>query len=180
MCRKIVVLAFGLVVASAPSYAQAPEMPNPAPEHEKLGVFVGYWTFEGELQPNPIMPGGAIAATQTCDWFEGGFAVVCRGEGSAPVGPTTELAILSYSTEEQAYTYYGIDNTGMVLTDVPLGTVDGDTWTYVSEMKMGGQQVKLRNTLTVTSPTSYTARTDMAGADGIWSTIVEGTATKAQ
>ena len=95
------------------------------------------------------------------------------------MGPTKELGILGYSTEEKIYTYYGADNSGMVMTTVPKGTVQGDTWVYNDESKMGGKTVKGRYTIKEISPTAYTFKWEMMGKDGSWTAVVEGKATKA-
>ena len=54
------------------------------------------------------------------------------------MGPTKELGILGYSTEEKIYTYYGADNSGMVMGDLPGGLHlqvgdDGRGW-FVDEL----------------------------------------------
>jgi hypothetical protein len=165
-------LSYGLALAQAPG-----EMPKPGPGHEKLGYFVGKWKSEGEMKENPFMPGGKFTTIDTCEWFEGGFAVVCQSEGKGPMGPTKSLGIMGYSTEQDAYTYYGVDNGPMAMMSVPHGSVKGNTWTYDDEAEMGGMKVKSRFTLE-TSSGSYTFKWEMLGEDGAWQTIMEGTATK--
>ena len=75
--------------------------------------------------------------------------------------------------------YYGIDSSGMVPTTVSRGSVQGDTWVYTDESKMGGKLVKSRYTMKVLSPTSYTYKWEMQGDGGAWSTLMEGKSTKA-
>jgi hypothetical protein len=158
--------------------AQAPEAPKPGPEHERLGYFVGKWTSEGEVKPGPMGPGGKTKSSDTCEWFEGRFSVICRGDGTTPMGPTKNLGILGYSTEEKVYTYYGIDNSNMTMASVPRGTVRGDTWSYTDESMMGGKKVKSRVTLKELSPTRYTFRMEFQGPDGKWAPVMESTNTK--
>ena len=55
--------------------AKAQQAPTPGPEQKKLGYFVGKWTTEGEMKASPMGPGGKITSTDTCEWFDGGFAV---------------------------------------------------------------------------------------------------------
>lgn len=173
-------LAACFVVTSGVSLAQAPaEKPAPGPEQKKLGYFVGRWTTAGEMKPNPFMPGGKMTSNDVCEWFDGGFAVVCRSEGKGPMGPTKGLGILGYSTEEKAYTYYGIDNGPMAMSSVPRGTVQSGTWTYDDESKMNGKMVKSRYVIKETSPSSYTFKWELQGEDGAWQTIMEGKSTRA-
>jgi len=179
MRTKLVILAVGLVLSSAVALAQAPgEKPKPGPEHKKLGYFVGKWTMDGDTKPNPFMPGGKVTSKDTCEWFEGGFAVLCRSEGKGPTGPMKSLGIMGYSTEEKAYTYYGLDNGPMAMATVPRGTLEGGSWVYNDETKMGGKMVKSRYTIKDTTPTSYTFRWELLGEDGAWQTVMEGKATK--
>jgi len=152
----------------------------PCPELQKLGYFVGKWSSEGDMKPSPAGPGGKFISTDNCTWYEGGFAVVCNSTGKGPMGPTKGLGIMSYSTEDQAYTYYGIDNTGMIMSTVPKGTVAGDTWTYADESKMGGKMFKSRYTIQQLSPTAYTFKWEMMGDDGAWAAVMEGKSTKAK
>jgi hypothetical protein len=85
---------------------------------------------------------------------------------------------MSYSPEAKAYTYYGVDNTGMTMASVPRGTVKGDTWTYDDESMMGGKKVKTRVTIKELSPTAYTFKMETQGADGKWAPLMESKATK--
>ena len=105
--------------------SRAAQAPKPGPEHARLGYFVGKWNGEGEMKPGPMGPGGKMKSTDTCEWFEGRFSVICRYEGTTPMGPTKSLGILGYSTEEKVYTYYGVDNTNMTMASVPKGTRAG-------------------------------------------------------
>jgi Protein of unknown function (DUF1579) len=181
MTRKFAVLGacvVSFVGFQLASMAQTAPAPKPGPEHERLGYFVGKWTTEGEMKPGPMGPGGKLTSSDTCEWFEGGFAVVCRGEGTTPMGPNKSLGILGYSTEEKAYTYYGVDNSMMSMTSVPRGTLTGDTWTYTDESQMGGQKVKSRVTIKELSPTAYTFTMELQGPDGKWTPLMESKSTK--
>jgi hypothetical protein len=167
------------IVAAQPTMAQAPQPAKPGPEHQRLAYFVGTWTSEGEMKPGPMGPGGKMTSRDTCEWYEGRFAVICRSEGKGPMGPSKGLGILGYSPEEKVYTYYGTDSSGMMtMTTVPRGTVKGDTWTYTDESMMGGQKVKSRVTMKELSPTSYSFVMDVQGADGKWTTLMESKQTK--
>jgi hypothetical protein len=179
MRTRLLNLAVCLVVSSGLALAQAPaEKPKPGPEHKRLGYFVGKWTLEGETKPNPFMPGGKMTSHDTCEWFEGGFAVVCRSEGKGPMGPTKGIGILGYSMEEKVYTYVGLDNSPMAMSTVPRGTVESGTWVYNDESKMGGKPVKSRYTMKEMPPSGYTFKWEVLGDDGAWQTVMDGKATR--
>jgi hypothetical protein len=174
-CVVVSLVAFPI---AAMAQTAPPPPQKPGPEHQKLGYFVGKWVTEGEVKDSPMGPGGKITSADTCEWFEGRFAVVCRGGGKSPAGPTKSVGILGYNAEEKVYTFYGIDNTMMNMANVAKGTVKGDTWTYTDEGVMGGQKYKSRVTIKELSPTSYTFKMEFAGADGKWVPMMESKSTK--
>ena len=171
-------VAISLAAHQLAAVGQAPQPPKPGPEHERLGYFVGKWTSEGEMKPGPMGSGGKMTSTETCEWYEGRFSVICRSEGKSPMGPSKNIGILGYSPEEKVYTYYGVDNSGMTMSSVPRGTLQGDTWTYLDESMMGGQKVKSRVILKEVSPTTYTFTMELQGADGKWAPVMEAKNTK--
>jgi hypothetical protein len=174
--RALTLLAATSVVGVQVARSQAPQ---PSAEHKQLGFFVGKWTVEGELRAGPMGPGGKFTSSDTCEWFEGGFSVVCRGEGKMPAGPSRSIGILGYSAEEKVYTYYGVDNSNMTMATVPRGTRQGDTWTYTDESTMGGAKVKSRVIIKELSPTAYTFRMEFEGPDGKWLPVMESKSTRA-
>ena len=168
-----------LAVLSASGWQiSAAQAPKPGPEHARLGYFVGKWNAEGDIKPGPMGPGGKMNSTDTCEWYEGRFSVICRYEGNGPMGASKGMGILGYSAEEKVYAYYAVDNTNMAMASVPKGTVRGDTWTYTDEAVMGGQKVKSRVTIKELSPTAYTFRYEVQGGDGKWTPVVETKNTK--
>ncbi len=180
MRRPFNLLAAFVVVSAAGLQFAAAQAPKPSPEHARLGYFVGKWNAEGEVKPGPMGPGGKMSTSDTCEWFEGRFSVICRSEGTSPAGPNKSLGILGYSAEEKAYTYYGVDNSNMTMSSVPRGTLRGDTWIYTDEGTMGGQKFKSRVTIKELSPTVYTFKMEMQGADGKWAPVMESRNTKVQ
>lgn len=158
--------------------AEAPATPTPGAGHAELGYFVGTWRTEGEFRPGMFGPGGKMTATETCEWFEGRFSIVCRAEGQFPSGPNKSIGLLGYSTEDRKYTYYGADNSGMTMTTVSRGTLQAGTWTWEDASTMGGRPLRTRVTLKVLSPASYDFRMEVQGEDGSWAPLIESRATK--
>src|SRR3954462_12192436 len=130
MKRTVRLIALGVIVVAGWQGLAAAQAPGaaakPGPEQKRLGYFVGKWTVEGEMKPGPMGPGGAITSNDTCEWYSGGFAVICRSAGKSPAGPSKGLAIMGYNADEKVYTYYGVDNTSMAMASVPRGTRQGD------------------------------------------------------
>ncbi|MFY9550066.1 MAG: DUF1579 family protein [Thermoanaerobaculia bacterium] len=185
--RSIAAVVAGLCVCTGAAIAQqtksekAPEkkmeMPKPGPEVKKLGYFVGSWKTETEAKPNTIMPAGKTTEISKCEWFPGGFHVVCHTTGNGPMG-ARQLGILGYDSDAKAYTYYGIGSASGGAAS-SKGTVDGSTWTYTSNDKMGGKTVQGRYTITEVSPTSQTFKFETSDDGQTWTEVMEGKATKA-
>ena len=85
--------------------AQAPAAPKPGPEHERLGAFVGNWTFAGEMKPGPMGPGGKITGTDRIQWMPGNFFLERRFEGTGPMGKISGLEIMGYDPVKKTHTF---------------------------------------------------------------------------
>jgi hypothetical protein len=167
-------IALALVLTPAVLGAQAAQAPQPGPEVKKLAVFAGRWTGTGDMKPGPMGPGGKMTSTNNCEWFSGGFYLVCRSSGTSPQGPMQGLGILGYSAERQKYTYYGIDNTGMP-AEPAYAQVSGNTWNWEGEGTFGGQPYKSRYTITLVSPDEYSWKWEMSMAGSPMAVMAEGT-----
>lgn len=179
MHTRAQILTLVALVGAPTLWAQeAAGPPKPGPEHQKLAYFVGRWTIEGTMQPGPMGPGGQMTGTESCEWFPGGFHIVCRSEGKGPTGESHGLSLLGYNGEQKRYTWYGIDNSGF--GDGATGDVQGDTWNWQSESMMGGQSVKMRFTIKQQSADSYSWRMEMSMAGGPWTLAGEGRETRAK
>jgi hypothetical protein len=171
--RLAVLLTSGLLAAALPVRAEEKKMeaPRPAPEVKKLGYFFGTWNSEAEVKPNSFMPAGHYTWTEKCDWYPGGFHLLCFTAGKGPAGGTRGMAILFYNREEKAYTYWGIDDSGH--SNASRGTVDGNNWTYTSDEKMAGKTFHGRYSLTA-SETSYTFKYETSEDGKNWTLVMEG------
>ena len=173
---RMVALAF-LVAPSLLSAQAAQQVPKPGPEVQKLAMFAGRWTETGDMKASAMGPAGKMTTSSNCEWFSGGFYLVCKSTGTSPTGPGEGLGILGYSTERQKYTYYGIDNSGMP-AEPAYGTVAGNTWTWEGGGKMGGQPFKSRYTITIVSPDESNYKFEMAAGGQPFAVMGEGTAKK--
>ena len=169
----MLILCAGFVLVAA---AQEAMMPKPGPEHEALGFFAGKWRFEGEAKEGPMGPAGKITFTESCEWFEGGFALLCRSEGMSPMGPTSAFAISSYDMGQKAYTYYGVE--ANLPPFMATGQREGKVWRYNAESKMGEMTVMTRVTITETSSTSYTFEMETSTDGSTWMPVMEGKSAK--
>jgi hypothetical protein len=163
------------LLISAPALAQM-DMPKPGPEHKKLDMFVGSWALDGDMKTSPMGPGGKMTESEKCAWMEGGFFVVCHSDFKSSMGDGTGISVMGYSADDKAYTYREFNSWGEF--DDSKGSVDGDTWTWTSDEKMGPNTMKGRFTMKITSPTSYNFMFEMSQDGTKWTTVMDGKATK--
>ena len=157
---------------------QAPSgPPKPGPDHEKLAFFAGKWTSEGETKASAFGPAGKFTFTETCEWFAAsGFALVCHSEGNMLGGTVKGLSIMGYDLGDKTYTYYETNTMGENIWS--RGIVEGDTWTWTNESKMGGKPVRGRFTLKQVSADSATYKFEMGTGDEPLKLIMEGKQTR--
>ena len=173
--KKILVAGLAMLSLAVVSVAQAPKMPQPAPEVKRLEYFVGTWKAEYEIKPGPMGPGGKMSSVDQTRFMPGGFFLETRTEGSGTSGVLKGLSVMGYDVAEKVYTYDAFNNLGEA--DHFKGSVQGDTWTWNSEGTVDGKTTKMRFTAREVSPTMYTMKFEM-GTGSDWITVMEGKATK--
>jgi hypothetical protein len=172
----IVLLLMLAVPCLAFGQAQTAPPPKPGPEVQKLAYHLGTWTTEIDVKAGPSGPAGKISSTGNCEWFAGGFQLVCRGEGTGPMGKSTDLEIFAYDGEAKAYTYYSISSAGEIVS--MKGSLTGNTLTWLVDGKAEGNPARIRVTEVQVSPTYFTLTVDYSVAGGPWIVISEAKATK--
>ena len=105
-------------------------------------MFAGSWTLDGDMKPSAMGPGGKMTENEKCEWMEGGFFMVCHADFKSSMGNGSGLTLMGYSPDDKSYTYREFNSWGE-FTD-SKGTVDGDTWTWINDEKMGGMTMKGR------------------------------------
>jgi hypothetical protein len=158
--------------------AQAPQgRPKPGAEVKRLSFNIGTWNMAGEAKTFGPMPGGKITGNEKCEWMSGGFFVTCHAQGVGPMGPDKSVSFLGYDPVEKVYTYHAFNSMGDAIES--KGTVNGDTWTWTSESKMGGDaKLNVRVTIKEVSPTEYTFKLEMAQNGGDFAVVQELTGHK--
>jgi hypothetical protein len=145
--------------------------PQPSSEHKKLAAFVGTWKDEAEMKPSQFGPGGKMSLTETCEWFTGGFSIVCLTEATGIMGDLKTLSVLGYDPEERVYRLYEFNSMGW--SSAAKGSADRDTWTFDGESRMGGKLVKNRATIKLPSPDSATMKSEMSVDGGPMTLVME-------
>jgi len=152
-------------------------MPKPAPELKKVEYFAGNWRSEGDMKPSPMGPGGKLTMTEHNQWMDGGFFLMMHSEFKSPaLGSGSGMAYMGYDTGKKLYTYDEFNSMGE--SQHSIGTVDGDTWTWIGEQHMDGNTRKTRFIIKTLSPTSYAFKFEMSPDGNNWSTMMDGKAAK--
>jgi len=153
-------------------------LPAPAPELKKLEMFTGEWSSEGTMILGPPgTPPTKWTATSHGEWMEGNFFLVEHTDMDlSPVAKGKELAVMGFDADKKVYTYKSFSSMGQA--EDSTGTVDGSTWTWLSDEHYGGMNMKGRYTMKILSPTSYTLKFEMSPDGNTWTTVMEGKATK--
>ncbi len=167
----LVLMFVGVALAQAPSGP-----PKPGPEHQKLAYFAGKWASEGDTKPSPFGPAGKFTSTETCEWFDGNFALVCHSEGKMQEGSFKGLSVMGWDPAEKTYTYFATSTLGEIVFS--RGTVQGDTWTWNNESKMNGKPIRARFTLKQVSPDSATYKFEMGAPDEPMKLVMDGKQTR--
>ena len=165
-----------LLLGIALSATAQTDTPKPAPELKKLDYFVGTWSAEGEVKPGAMGRGGKFTGTNRVQWMDGGFFLVTHSEFNGAMGKGVETAYMGYDSDQKMYTYDSFNSLGEA--DHAKGNVDGDTWTWQSETRIGLQTLKARLTIKVISPTAYKFKFETSPDGSTWNTALEGKDTK--
>ena len=176
--KRLAVIAAILagLAAAASTHAQTPA-PTPAPELKKLDYLVGKWKLDGELKPGPMGPGGKMTMTEEDAWMDGNFFLVAHSRfDGAGMGSGTAISFMGYNPDQKTYTYDEFNSMGEA--EHSTGTIDGDTWTWIGDQKMGAQTMKGRYTMKILTPTSYAFKFEMSADGATWTPVMDGTATR--
>ena len=175
--RRFAVGLMALSVLAGPVIAQKAEPPKPGAEHQRLGAFVGNWTFEGEMKPGPMGPGGKMTGTDRVDWVPGNFFIQRMYEGKSPMGDVMGLEILGYDAVKKVYTFNAFDSVGM--RNSGTLTVKGTTWSASGTATVGTTVLHDRCTLNFGAGNTTLSVKCEGSADGkSWMPTFEGNATK--
>jgi len=173
----VVVAMSALLALCGAIAAQAPgEAPKPGPEVQKLAYFVGAWKFEGESKPSEFGPGGKFGGEETCEWFAGGFQVVCRSSETSAMGTAKGMSVMAYDPEARNYTFYMISSRGESVFG--KGEFAGATLNTSWEGTIKGKPAKVRGAMAQESPTGYSFKMEISLGGGPWVVVGEGKETK--
>src|SRR5258705_11179078 len=109
--RSVVSVVSAIVVSSMLA-AQAPAVPQPSPDHQKLAVFLGKWSFDGQAQASPYGPSGGITSTDTFAWLPGNLFMEHHWDVNQGGKSIVGMEILGDESASKWYTSQFFDNSG--------------------------------------------------------------------
>ena len=141
------------------------------------GYFTGHWMSEADVKPGPMGPGGKYHADDHTEWMDEASSSSSTRNSTAPAFPPAAARLTwAHDAQEKVYTYDAFDSMGEATHS--KGSVEGDTWTWLNDMKEGPQTMKGRFTMKILSPTEYSYKYE-ASSDGTkWTVLMEGKETK--
>ena len=165
-----------VMVACVASTAHAQTPVTRSAERAALDYFVGTWKISSEMKATALGPAGRMMATERCEWFSGGFHLVCESNGTGPAGEVRSMAVLSYHVEQRSHVYYAISSVSPD-AEYAKGSKTADGWSWTSESRADGKTVRSRFTMFATTPANYQMRWEInEGTE--WMTVMTGTAMK--
>ena len=174
--KRIVRVAGLMALLSALALQAQTPAPKPGPEHQKLNIWVGDWTFEGEAQATPLGPAGRFAGKSTVRPILNGFFVEFRGESKGPKDPGgtfRSIEVDGYDAVNKRYTWNDFGNDGSA--NSVTYTIDGTTVTYSGTALSGEKQYKIRGTVVFTPDFMSNVEKREVSADGqTWMPVFEG------
>jgi hypothetical protein len=82
--------------------AQAPALPQPSAEHQKLGMLLGKWNSEGQAQVSPFGPAGRNTSTETFAWLPGNFFMEHHWDANQAGTPVVGTEIIGYDSASKS------------------------------------------------------------------------------
>lgn len=163
----------GLTVLSRASGPSQQSHQRQSPEKKNLNTWSGRWTTQGKLYDTPYSHAGNITIRMTCGWSAYNGYMICDHLFNGPAGERNDLTVYTYNPADHSYKFYSVDQSGVPHT-VPL-TIDGNVWTYMSEMEKDGKKVLIKTINDFSKPDIvawHTKFSDDAGAH--WTLMNEG------
>ncbi len=159
--------------SAAPAGEQAP--PKPAAEQEKLlKSFKGNWTVTGKTEASPSGPADPVTGTERNFGGPGSFSLLTDTKMKfTHMGPFAGHGVMYWDPETKNYTGTWCDNLGPCATQ-GVGQWEGDNLVFNSEMKMGGQTSKMRQTYSKITADSFEFTIEMGDPSGAlqpWMTL---------
>lgn len=176
----VVVAALTPVAAQTPvgtqlPKGQTPDRGRPTQHGDQLPLldfdtyFLGPWHFEWDMPDGPLGPAGRVEGT-TVYTAQGNGVYHAITEATGPSGKVTVKEVIRYQKEQKTLTREVSDSRGYSYTQT--GTIGGDLGGFYNvylesaPFTVGGQSVRVKHLMRLTSPLNYRVSTTVSEGDG--------------
>lgn len=168
--KKLIILTI-CVVAVGMNISVFAQPAKPDPELRRLEtLFLGTW----KVVRTPVAAGEVMSAVRNCEWFSGGFQLVCNSEIEVGGGKIKGLSITSYEPTTKRYARYSISSSGGQ-PEIWTGTYENENIVWSTKFSADAET---RITTKCESPTRCTIVFDESENGGPWKIWSTGRATK--
>jgi len=170
---KLIVVACFAGVA----FGQQPNQPpKPGPEQQKLQLWVGEWSYEGESQTTFLGPGEKYTGRMTGRSILNGFGLESIDNEQSPSGEIQRVEVDTYDPVTKSYPYISVYSDGSFSQGA--FTVNGSIATWEGTSTANGKQYKDRGTDAIAS--DGTMRGEISEDGKTWVPLFILKATKVQ
>lgn len=156
--------------------AQTPAS-KPGSEHQKMNLWLGDWTYEGQSFATPLGLAGKFSGRSSVRPILNGFFVEFRGEDNGPAGPEQWYEVDGYDAAKKKYTWCGFGSNGK--TDMVTYTIDGNKVTYAGTQLVGGKEYRIRGSCAFSADfASFREKREVSEDGQKWMPIFESKVTR--
>ncbi len=171
--QRISLLLSVLVICLITTMQAQTPAPQPGPELQKLHVFVGHWTGQGERKAGPWGPGSQYTFEETDEMILDGLFLQTRATLKDANGEHHLLLFEGYDPDNKNYPTIVLSSSGKMSSGTT--TCDGNTWTFTRKSSIGGKNYALRLTMAFASDLMSVVQKDEVSYDGATWEPVGGT-----
>ncbi|MBI1840869.1 MAG: DUF1579 family protein [Verrucomicrobia bacterium] len=166
--------------ALAETPVPAVQVVKPGPEHKKMGIFAGTWTYEGETFATPLGPKEKFKGKLVSRFILDGFALETKWEEKNPLGLAQGIEIHTYDLASKSHRTYMFMNDGSQMIGTDTFGDKGIGFSYrLTDGK--GRLMLARATATFTvDHKQFTSKWELSADEGSsWMPFMEYTGKKA-
>jgi len=177
MKRFIIAVSVVVLVFAVGLQAQT-SAPKPGPEHKRVEIFVGHWTYVGEYIAGPLGPGSKVTGEYTGQMILGGFFFQGQWVEKGPSGEVRGVETFGYDPVTKSYAQSQYQDDGSIGSGAY--TDHGNIWNYTGTWLLGGKRYMVRMTITfATDLMSITGKGEISADGNSWAPFVDLKYTKA-
>jgi hypothetical protein len=152
--------------------------PSPAFDPSgKLAMWVGHWTFSGQIYQTPYSEAHADTGVGDCTLTAHKGYLTCDYFSQDP--PHDDLSVMSYSRSAKAYTLVVVHQDRPPTPEKHV-TQNGNTWISSRDVPYQGKTLVIRTIFVFLTPDKQTTTVQVSADKGrTWSTMIAVTALKA-